>query len=984
MPLTTASRLARTALALAAAAACGSAAAQGMTLALTPTTAPIVNAVTQGVASSLYVDVTNTSATTLSEIYFTTPFPANGGAGPTGWALQGIQPNGGGSFIGFQISTCGQGGLATGQKGTFRIDMTPGGTIPSDRTTDRLSAAVFSNPCGANPWGTASVTFPRKTLSITGAASPTAGAAPLSETVTFTVTNHSSGNQSGIALTGLTVTPAAGAPSCSPGTLSINSGVTKTFTCSISMNPASATSYTVAAGAGNGSATAAGVTVGPILVGPATAAFAFDNLAARPGDVVRATLTVTNQTGSAIAVTPPTYAQLTLTSTLTPVSGAANPAGVSGLASGQSASFVYALTVSGPTGATYSATGTASTSAGSAPPATTPAGTISAWQVSWAPSFLVTIRTAAPYPFTVTVANSAFDPITQVKIVNPNAGWGNLVRSAVTNSGGSTFAYSSGSGTKTLTYTGSMGQGAASTFVFTIASAPNDTQTTSYPFQVVVTNTWAASQTFNFTVVNDVPIPDVASVSVLSNATGQTLYWANTAGAGAGGAHDGVVVLRAAAPTVPSFPVDGVDYAGSTTVAYADDFGSAVTSIVDASPGAYNYRICNHDSALVYSGCKTAFWNNAGWIDSAAAPAGGWTHTVGLPALLRPGLVPGGNVGFAANLPGVQLLAGATGARSLGPKPLGALPAVGTPALPLSNGRQVLFAADNSGTVTAVDLQSGATYWQVTKAGEAFIAGVAGVLRQYAGAAFQARYANDVLFLASSSGNLLALDATTGATLWTAASGNSLRALPLYDYAKNWVYAPTFSGGIVAYDLSSTTPPAAPSAAAGWTNAIPAASYTLGCTFADLSTQMTCVDRSGNIRLLDRSTGAVVATGTFTGTGSPSTAWKVSGGVVVGSAGAVQAFTLSGATFTSRATYSPGLTLSPIEVFESPAPGAIYVGGSDLKIHKLRLDTLAQVGSVTVSSQLAGVLLGPPVYDVNLNLLVFGASDGRIWAVPAF
>lgn len=984
MSLTTASRLARAALAFAAALACASAAAQNMTVTLTTPTPPIANAVTQAVPSSLFVDVKNTRTTTMNEIGFQTPYPATGGAGPAGWALQALYPSNGGTIVAFQVTTCGQGGLANGQTGTFRIDMTPNvSPSPSQDTTDPLPVMVYGAPCGGSVrWKQVTSSYPRKVLAMTAVASPLLGPAPLTTTVTFNVTNRSTSTYSGIALTGLTITPSAGtSSSCSPATLTLAPNASSAFTCTVTL-PSAGTSYTVAAGArsGNGSASAVGATAGPILVGSATATFAFDKLAVRSGDVVRATLTVTNGSGAAIDVTPPTYPQLALTSTLTPVSGAANPAAVSGLASGQSASFVYAFTVTGAVGASYAATGSASTTAGSTPPATTPSGTISAWQVTWAPGFLVKSRATAPYGFSVTVKNGAQDAITQVSIVNPNAGWTNLRHGTVTNSGGSSLAYGSGDGSGTLVYdTGTIPQNGSAKLAFTFAAAPNDAETTPYTFQVVVTNTYLATVTYPFTVLNEVPIPEVSNVSVLSDASGQTLYWANTSGVGAGSAHDGVVVLRAAAPSVPSFPVDGVDYAGSTTVAYADDFGSTVTSLVDNAPGAYNYRICNHDAALVYSDCNGGLWNGAGWIDSAAAPAGGWTHTVGQSLFLRPGLVPGGNVGFASNAPALHLLAGATGARTLGPSPLGALPAVGTPALPLSNGRQILFAADSAGTVTAVDLQSGATYWQVTKAGESFVAGVAAVLRQYAGASFQALYATDVLLLASTTGSLLALDATTGATLWTVAAGAELRALPLYDYAKNWVFAPTFGGGIVAYDLSGAVPPVA---AAGWTN--PGGTYTVGCTFADVATQATCVDRTGNIRVLDRSTGAVVATGTFTGTGTPSSVWKVGGGLVVGSGSAVQAFTVSGATFISNGTYSPGVTLSPVEVFQSPAPGAVYVGGSDLKLHKLRLDTLAEVGSVTVTSQLAGAVLGPPVYDVTLDVFVFGASDGRLWAVPAF
>ena len=57
----------------------------------------------------------------------------------------------------------------------------------------------------------------------------------------------------------------------------------------------------------------------------------------------------------------------------------------------------------------------------------------------------------------------------------------------------------------------------------------------------------------------------------------------------------------------------------------------------DADPGigAYNYRVCNRDRFFVYSSCNTGFWNGAGWLDSAVAPSGGWTHQLGGAALLQ-------------------------------------------------------------------------------------------------------------------------------------------------------------------------------------------------------------------------------------------------------------------------------------------------------------------------------------------------------------
>jgi hypothetical protein len=986
----TARRLFRIALGLALAASAGTAAAQNMAVAPSASTPPLANAVTQNVASSIFLDVTNQrTGTTMNEVAFFVPYAATGGAGPAGWALQALYPYNGGMYVAFQVTTCGQGGLGNGQTGKFRIDMTPtsasAGPIAAD-VSDNVDVYVFADPCGGNPnWTSVSTSYRRKALSMTGSAVPAVGPAPLATTVTWTVKNQSTASQSNIALTGtpkITVTPSAGVTfTCSPATLpALAAGASNTFSCNVTL-PTSGTSYTIAAAAGNATATAAGATAGPILVASATAAFAFDKLFARSGDLVRATLTVTNRTASAIDVTPPTYAQLSLTPTLTRASGTTDPAAANGVAAGGSASFVYAFTVSGLVEAAYSATGTAGTTVGNTNPATTPPGSISAWGVGWTPLAIVKSRKTSPYGFSVTVANGAQDAITRVDVVNPNAGWTGLVHGTVTNSGGSNLAYSSGDNTGTLTYgSGSVPLNGSATLAFSFTGIPTESVTTPYTFRVVVTNTWDATRTYTFTVQNTVPIPDVANLGILSTSAGQTLYWTNTSATNE--PHDGVVVFRAAAPTAPSFPADGTDYTGSPSAIYCAKYGSSASSLADPVTGAYYYRVCNHDANFIYSNCSTGFWSNAGWLDSASAPAGGWTYTTGYQVLLYPGIVPGGRVGFASNAPALNVLTAATGARPFDPVSLAAVPAMGTPVVTLRSGRQVMFAADQGGVVTALDVTTGATYWQVTKSGESFVSGVSGALWLYAGSAFQGKYANDVLFLGSTTGKLLALDATTGAPLWTVTAGTEIRALPLYDYAKNWLYVPTNGGGILAYDLLNSTLGTPPVAATGWNN--PGGAYTLGCTRADVATLMTCVDKTGGIKVLNRSTGATVATGAFTGGGTPSTVWKVPSGLVVGSANAVQTFTLSGASFTSRGAYQPaGTTLSQAQVFV--AEGFIYVGGSDLKLHKLRLaDAIEVLPAATVTSRQAGTFLGPAAYDMSSNRFVFGASDGHVWAVPYF
>jgi outer membrane protein assembly factor BamB len=441
------------------------------------------------------------------------------------------------------------------------------------------------------------------------------------------------------------------------------------------------------------------------------------------------------------------------------------------------------------------------------------------------------------------------------------------------------------------------------------------------------------------------------------------------------------VVFRAAAPAVPAMPVDGTDYSDDPTALYFDSGSSTVESLEDPIVGVYNYRVCNHDANLIYSNCNSGFWNNAGWLDSVIAPTNGWSHNLGGQMLLRPGVIPGGRVGVANNVPAVDILDASTGQRAFPPFSLSALPSLGTPLAQLDNGRRVIFAADQSGSVTAEDIDSGAAYWPAaTLSGESFVAGVSGILHRYASPVFQEAYNTDLLLVGSTSGNLFALDASTGNTIWSINIGHPIRALVKYDSTTNWIYVATDGGGILAYDLSTSDDLGnPPEPAVGWTNPNPSGSYSLACTG---SAQFFCSDRSGLVQIVDRSSGLVTASGS--GISVPSSITGITGAVVVSNASSIVKLTISGSLLTNPVTWTPtpAATLSPALVFVSQQ--LAYVGGSDRKLHKVSLTTMTETASVSVASQAPSAYLGSPNYDTTNKLFLFGSSDGHLWAVKYF
>lgn len=598
-------------------------------------------------------------------------------------------------------------------------------------------------------------------------------------------------------------------------------------------------------------------------------------------------------------------------------------------------------------------------------------------QVQWPRPVAVTGR--PPHELSIVVVNNSPVAVTRVQVSAP-AGWSGA--SALSGTGG--LGPGTGCTAGTACFTGSLAERQPATLRFQFTGAPAVSTNTQYTFQVVARR-GTTNTTFSQPVTLVAPLGDVAGLTVLSDAGGQVLSWTNTGRADS--AHDGVVVFRATAPAVPLLPQDFVNYATTPLpagVVLADSPQAATRDLADPAVGRYNYRVCNRDAFLVYSGCRSGFWNLQGYADSAEAQ-GAWTHQIGGQSLLLPTVVQGDRVAFPTNRPAIDVLDLATGHRLFDPVALPALPSSSTPATRTVNGRLLLFAADQSGTVTAVDLETGAVAWQKAKAGESFVAGVSGITRSYGGPAFQAAYAVDLLLLGSATtGNVLAIDATTGATLWTVNAGAPVRALVNYDSAGYRFYVPTSGGGVVAYDMTPSGPTVPAARLAGWQN--PGGSYSLYCARTYEASSIACIDRAGLLRVLDGATGAVRAS-RATGLSSPSTLVRVAGatpGFVVGDGSQVQRLVASGTptALSSAGTWAPPSgTISSALILS--VSGYVIVASSDGSLHKLGLSDAHWISrSAPVPAVTSPRYLGPIAYDPGTHLFVFGSSEGRIWAIP--
>ena len=607
-------------------------------------------------------------------------------------------------------------------------------------------------------------------------------------------------------------------------------------------------------------------------------------------------------------------------------------------------------------------------------------------RVEWLWPVAVTGR--APHAFTIRVANQSSVTVNRVEVFTPS-GWSGP--SAVQGVGG--LAPDTGCASGTACFGGTLRSGNTAELTFRFASAPPVTQNTQYAFPVRVRRQGGGGATVTRTqaVTLVAPLPDVSGLTVLSDADGQVLSWTNTSRADS--AHDGVVIFRTTAPAVPPQPVDFTEYATSPLpagVVYADAGGSTRRDFADPAVGAFNYRVCNRDAFRVYSGCRTSFWNNQGYADSAVA-RGAWTHQLGGQSLLLPTIIPGNRVAIPTNRPAIDVLDLATGQRLFDPVPLPSIPASSTPATRVVDGRLLLFAADQSGTVTAVDIEAGAVAWPPrAKAGESFVAGVSGITRSFGGAAFQAAYDMDILLLGSATtGNVLAIDATTGETLWTVNAGAPVRALITYDSAAYRFYVPTSGGGVVAFDMGPSRAkrgePAVPAVQlASWQN--PGGTYSLYCARAHEAGSIACIDRTGLLQVFEGATGAVRAS-LATGISSPSSLIRVNGsspGFVVSNATQVQRLAASG-TPTVLSTVGTWLPTSGgiSSALILSVSGYIIVPGSDGALHRLRLSDAQWLSqSPALPAVTSPRFLGPIAYDTANGLYVFGSSEGRVWAIP--
>lgn len=511
-------------------------------------------------------------------------------------------------------------------------------------------------------------------------------------------------------------------------------------------------------------------------------------------------------------------------------------------------------------------------------------------------------------------------------------------------------------------------------------------------------------------------VQNVANLTATAGSNQVTLNWSYPTAIGTvvnGTATNGVLILRSSGVPVNknSVPTDGTKYNVGQTIGNGTVvFNNTALATTFTDNGAANgtmvyYKVFTQDSARNYSASGTSAQGGSVSVPEAAAmpsasspDASNWilaTYTTNLaPPSLFPDLftMVGTQSGFLFSVnPN-------TGLRSYPPISLdgpisGRSPIVD--AAESSLGEDMVYAADQNGLAYGIAADTGQIVWSVdplNNGGTPFFAAGALVVKNFATSAYTLPH--DLLVLgtrnsATTTGNsIVAVDANTGATVWTATGGvggvpsmDMINNTPVISYTKNVVWVTTDSNG-------GTTQPSL------WELDINTGKVLATLNLGDIdSSPILTPDESvlfvgnnaGTISAIDTSTAKVITS--IAGGDGAVTDYPVIVGfsspfsIFYSGTTSVHGLTYDATAKTFTANWSttvPGPPSAPIAVF---GLSDVFVGGTDGLIHELNATTGADVKDLTVNAGQPGII-GDPSLDVSLMHIYVSTNDQRMYSFP--
>lgn len=484
-------------------------------------------------------------------------------------------------------------------------------------------------------------------------------------------------------------------------------------------------------------------------------------------------------------------------------------------------------------------------------------------------------------------------------------------------------------------------------------------------------------------------------------------------------ANTGVLILRNTSG-VPvnkgSVPTDGSTYAlcdtiGNGTVVF-DNTALATTFTDSASDTcgapangtmAY-YKVFMQDSAHNYSATGTSAVGGSvsvpevAAMPSASAPySSNWILASYTTTLAPPSLFPGLVTMLGTQSDFLFSVDPNTGLRPYPPISLNGPISGRSPIIDAADsslGQDIVYVADQTGLAYGVNTDTGQIVWAVdplNSGGTPFYAAPALLVKSFASSLYTLPH--DVLILgtrnsATTSGNaILAVDANTGATLWTD-TGNT-GTIPKMDMINNTpVVSYTTNTAWVASDSNGGT--AQPSL---WKIDINTGKVLATLALGDIdSSPVLTPDES--ILFVGNNAGTIYAINTASATVIAS----IAGGdgaivdypAIVGFASpysiyfsgtaAAHGLTFNATTKTFAANWSTTVTApsAPIAVF---GLNDVYVGSGDGMIHELNATTGADTRDIVANIGQPGVI-GDPSLDVTLMHIYVSTNDQRMYSFP--
>lgn len=477
------------------------------------------------------------------------------------------------------------------------------------------------------------------------------------------------------------------------------------------------------------------------------------------------------------------------------------------------------------------------------------------------------------------------------------------------------------------------------------------------------------------------PVPQpVAALTVRSGDGTNLLEWVNPAS----GPYS-ATVIRARTDTFPTSPTDGV--AVTTHSGSLGGYGSFThTGLTNGT--TYYYAAFVQDGSG-YSAARRAAGRP---FDTSGAVK--WAYSTGATAVAPPGLRPGAvGVGAVYSFSNDRGLHGTNPTAAGGQWPRTApfawqpmwmaAPAQSRPGvLPTSlvpPASRVIFVGSQDGYVYAVNADTGAVLWSSPDLGAIIQAAPSGMYTQYGGSW-------NLLFVptrsASAPNRVVALNPANGQVLWSFDNGGGSNAIGIIaagatvDYSTNRLYftSRTRTGGSnhTVWALSFTNAGATLlwSRALGSSDAAP----TLYAGRLYVGTN------AGEVYALDPATGATMWSystggGPVKGFISPETT-ALPRRLVFSTTSTVWALWDNGTS--ASLAWRRDTIPSPSVVLVVPNRGAAVVGGGDGRLHQLRLSD-GQVTSVQLGAGDAAV--GSPSFDVVNQLAYVGSESGVLYAV---